>query len=68
MIGPGKYDDICTEVREKVEADGAIVIIFGGNQGNGFSCQTTLPVLAQLPEMLRNIADQIEADRGRGIL
>lgn len=37
MKGPGKYDQLCTMVREEAGAEGgAIVIIFDGNQGSGF--------------------------------
>ena len=43
-IGPGKYDDLCTYVREKAHAQMAIVIIVGGDKGEGFSCQSTLPI------------------------
>lgn len=67
MTGPGKYDDLCTELREKTRAVGAIVIIVEGNQGNGFSVQGPLPVVAQLPQMLRFMADQIERDAQNGL-
>lgn len=36
-LGPGKYDDLCTYVREKAKAEGAIVIVYGGERGQGFS-------------------------------
>lgn len=60
--GPGKYDDLCTEVREKAEAEGVILMIFNGNKGQGFSCQLS-PILTHLvPHLLREVADQIEED------
>lgn len=66
-IGPGKYDDLCTDVREKAQALAALVIIIGGKHGGGFSCQTEDPrALIALPAMLRSMADQIEADQRRG--
>jgi hypothetical protein len=41
------------------------VIVIGGSKGSGFSIQTTLPwLVARLPQMLRDMADQIE--RGEG--
>jgi hypothetical protein len=65
MDGPGKYDDICTEVREKAEANTAIVIIIGGKRGHGFSVQThSQTLLPGIPHVLRNIADQIAKDIG----
>lgn len=59
-LGPGKYDDVCTEVREKTKAEGAVVIVINGDKGPGFSCQCTIDVLRVLPEMLRNIANQLQ--------
>lgn len=62
-VGPGKYDDVCTLVREQVgigdEGGGVIVIVLGGNKGNGFSCQADLRTTLLLPDMLEEIARQI---------
>jgi hypothetical protein len=58
-VGPGKYDDLCTLVREKAKADGAIVIIIRGEYGGGFSCQADLATTAALPDILENIAKQM---------
>jgi len=66
-IGPGKYDDICTMVRERVGIDdrqggGVFVIVVGGNRGNGFSCQCDLQTMTTLPDMLQHIVDQMRGD------
>jgi hypothetical protein len=62
MMGPGKYDDEATIVMERTKAEGVIVIIWNGKDGAGFSAQFSNPVLMMhIPEMLRNIADQIES-------
>ena len=70
-IGPGKYDDLCTEVRERVGLGGAdemprgggvLVIVVGGDKGNGFSCQADLPTTMGLPNLLEMIAAQIRKD------
>jgi hypothetical protein len=61
-IGPGKYDDEATWVRERTKASGVILIVIGGDKGQGFAAQATLEVTLTLPAMLRDIADQIEAD------
>lgn len=66
MIGPGKYDDLCTYVRKKAEAQGALILIINGNKGLGFSCQMTLNDALRLPIMLRVMADEIEADQIKG--
>jgi hypothetical protein len=39
MIGPGKYDAVCTVAREATKAEAAIVIIINGDKGSGFSVQ-----------------------------
>lgn len=58
-IGPGKYDDLCTHVREQSGAAGVVVIVLGGKRGSGFSCQADLPTTLALPEMLETIAREI---------
>jgi len=58
-LGPGKYDDICTMVREQTGARGALVIILDGKHGDGFSCQADLYATLRLPELLDNVAKQI---------
>jgi hypothetical protein len=59
---PGKYDAECTILRESTKARGAIAIVFEGTKGNGFSIQADLLTLLRLPEILRNVADDIEKD------
>lgn len=59
--GPGKYDDLCTMVREKAQAQCAIVIVIGGVNGSGFSCQADLLTTARLPDILENMAAEIRA-------
>jgi len=61
-LGPGKYDELCTEVRTKADAQGCILIIFGGNHGFGFSVQASPGTLARLPKLLRELADAVERD------
>lgn len=68
MIGPGKYDDLCTLVRERAKAAGVIVIVLGGERGPGFSCQADLASTLVLPDMLELIASQIRADMNAGKL
>jgi len=57
--GPGKYDAVCTEVRERTGASGVIVLIIDGDKGSGFSCQASPEVTANLPAMLESMAKQI---------
>jgi hypothetical protein len=67
MIGPGKYDDIATSVRNASEAEAVFVIILNGNKGSGFSVQMVNKpgLIEKLPEILRHIATTIEADLGK---
>lgn len=61
-IGAGRYDHYCTQVREETRALGAIVIVFKGWDGDGFSCQLPPELVDRLPAVLRGMADDIEAD------
>jgi hypothetical protein len=61
-LGPGKYDDLATLVRDGAKAAGVIVIVIGGSKGSGFSVQATFEVTAKLPDLLRTMADNIERD------
>jgi len=63
-LGPGKYDPLCTYVREVAEARGAIVIVIDGNEGGGFSVQGDLATQHALPEILEYIARVIRRDNG----
>jgi hypothetical protein len=58
-LGPGKYDDLCTELRAKTKAAGTIVIVIGGERGSGFSCQADWQTTLRLPEILESMAAQI---------
>ncbi len=58
-LGPGKYDELCTQARVKAKADGAVVIIINGERGSGFSVQGDLMLQASLPDVLENVAAQI---------
>ena len=60
MMGPGKYDDLATQIREKAKASGVLVIVFDGEKGSGFSAQLPLELMVNIPQMLRSVAEQIE--------
>jgi hypothetical protein len=67
-VGPGKYDDLATLVRERAQADAVIVIVVGGNKGAGFSCQGPADMTVRLPAALRFVADEIEKGLREGRL
>lgn len=59
-VGPGKYDDQLTKIREEIDFDLGILFIIGGNQGDGFSSQCNADYLGDIPKILRKVADEIE--------
>lgn len=62
-LGPGKYDDVCTHVRELAGAETAVVIIVNGKLGSGFSVQSRDPTFDRtVPGLLETLAAQIRAD------
>ena len=61
-LGPGKYDDLATIVREQTNAQAVIVVVIGGTLGNGFSVQAREGVVLKIPALLRMLANTIEAD------
>ena len=63
MIGPGKYDDLVTYVREQAKARGVILLVIDGERGSGFSVQVVGDDLTRvLPRLLREVANGIEGD------
>jgi hypothetical protein len=65
--GPGSYDGEATWVQQRTQAHGVLLMILGGNKGNGFSLasydiQATLEITLSLPKLLREMANQIETD------
>lgn len=64
MKGPGQYDAECTTILLKTQAVGVLLIVVGGgDRGNGFSVSTTDPTfLRELPRILRECANEIESD------
>jgi hypothetical protein len=67
MKGPGKYDRACTKARQDCGGRGAILIIFEGKHGSGFSVQLPGQVIMDIPHLLRKLADDIENDLKEGV-
>ena len=64
-LGAGKYDDEVTALRERYHAEGVILLVIGGDRGEGFSVQASLETTLRLPEILENLAAQLREDRAR---
>lgn len=63
MKGPGKYDATCTAAMLALNAEGVILIVMNGTNGNGFSANyASLKAQAATPAVLRSVADQMEQD------
>ncbi len=66
MIGPGKYDKLCSAALAQTQAEAVLIIVLHGNKGSGFSASIVEPyearVLPNLPGILRSVAEQIEQD------
>lgn len=62
MMGPGKYDDLCTIARKATRCRGVLLIVIDGKDGSGFSCQADLETTLRIPQLLREMADKIERD------
>lgn len=61
--GAGKYDEACTAAREATRGQAVALIVVAGRRGSGFSVQCDdRQFLQVLPDVLRVMADQIEAD------
>lgn len=61
--GPGKYDALCTYVREQTNAGTVVLIILEGDDGHGFSVQTNIVHSRTfLPDLLETVAADIRAN------
>lgn len=62
-LGPGKYDEYCTLIRERTGARFVAVIVVGAKTGEGFSIQGEPELMAVLPDVLRMMATDMDAER-----
>lgn len=59
--GPGKYDPECTQALLSTKAVATVLVVIGGDRGNGFSVTSTDPeAIKKLSALLRMMADQID--------
>ncbi len=59
---PGKYDEVCTYVRELTQAEGVILIVINGMVGSGFSVQAPKEAIKKIPATLDILSAQIRKD------
>jgi len=68
-FGPGKYGEALTLARQACGASAALLIVFDGESGGGFSVQAPPGFLIDIPATLRKVADGVEADlKQRGMI
>jgi|GEM_PF-1729312 hypothetical protein len=65
-LGPRKYDEECTKIREETMAEGVLLIVINGKKGSGLSVQAPFEVSLALPAILRDTARQIEDSFQKG--
>jgi hypothetical protein len=63
-LGPGKYDDEVTALRERFHAAGVVLIVIGGDRGQGFCAQLPLAHTLMIADMLESVAREIRASGG----
>jgi hypothetical protein len=62
MLGPGRYDALCTLARARAKARAALLIVIGGEHGDGFSAQLSREDMATVVRVLREVAATLEED------
>ncbi len=61
--GPGKFDLLCTYVREKAGAEGAAIVVIDTDATNaGFSVQCPRALYKALASVFRHVATEIERE------
>lgn len=63
----GKYDEECEEVFRETQAEGVLLIVANGKRGSGFSAFIKAELAAEIPNALRQVADEIESDMKKAI-
>jgi len=59
IANKGKYDDLCTYVREQSGGTAAVTIVVAGHKGSGFSVQGDMTTMIHLPQLLEHLASDI---------
>ncbi len=72
-IGRGKYDEIAREIAIRTGASGIVLVVAGGNRGDGLSVigETIDLLIDVLPDMMERAADELRDEareaRRRGV-
>ncbi len=60
--GSGKYDELCTYVREKSGGIASAIVVLHGQAGAGFSVQCPKEHSLMLANIFRHVANEIERE------
>lgn len=66
MLGPGKYADLCSEIKDRVCAEVVVLIILSGDKGDSVSMDPPLEYSINTPKVLRELAAKLEIELERG--
>jgi hypothetical protein len=61
-LGGGRYEKETRDIRHNLRALGVILIVFNGSKGDGFEVHIPDLLASAVPKVLREIADEMEAD------
>lgn len=64
---PGRYDELAIRLLDETKGKAIVLLVLGGAKGNGFSCSINPGANighADIPDLLRELADSIEASGG----
>ncbi len=61
FLEPGKYHDECMHVHATTNSKATVLIVLGGDRGDGFAVHAPRLLQLGMPKMLRVLADSIES-------
>ena len=65
----GRYQHLLTHIMRETDAAGALLLVLHGNKGDGFQAafkEEAAASNANVPDMLRAMADHMDAERAAG--
>lgn len=58
--GGGRYEQQCVRLQQDLRAEAVILFVVNGAFGTGFSVRASVEFANRLPQVLRNMANDIE--------
>lgn len=60
LLGGGSYEAEAVELKERIKAEGVVLLVKGGDRGDAFEIALDAEGIRVLPRVLRELADTIE--------